>query len=242
MGRIGLLVPSSNTTIETEFFRALPRGVTLHTARLFLSSITPDSILGMVEDMERQAKLLASADVDVIVLGATAPSFLNGLGYDRELIAKLEAATGRKATTTSTALVEAIKHVGARRVALGSAYTDKLNGIAKVFLEASGIEVVDMKGLSLVDNLVVGRLGPETAHELALGLDSAQADAIVLSCTNWQTMEAIERIERETAKPVITTTQATIWAALRAIGHAEAIGGYGRLLRELSAARQTQPA
>jgi maleate cis-trans isomerase len=66
----------------------------------------------MVEDMERQAKLLATADVDVIVLGATAPSFLNGLGYDRELIGKIETATGRKATTTSTALVEAIRHFG----------------------------------------------------------------------------------------------------------------------------------
>lgn len=242
MGRIGLLVPSSNTTVETEFFRALPPGVTLHSARLFLSSITPDSILRMVEDMENQAKLLASADVDVIVLGATAPSFLNGLGYDRELIGKIEAATGRKATTTSTALVEAIRHVGAKRIVLGSAYTEKLNGIAKVFLEASGLEVTDMQGLSLIDNLVVGRLGPETAHELALKLDRTQADAIVLSCTNWQTMDAIERIERETGKPVITTTQASIWAALRAIGHSESVAGYGRLLREIAPAKQTQTA
>ena len=242
MGRIGLLVPSSNTTVETEFFRALPAGVTLHAARLFLSSITPDSILRMVEDMEHQARLLACADVDVIVLGATAPSLLNGLGYDRELIGKIEAATGRKATTTSTALVEAIRHLGAKRVVLGSAYTEKLNGIAKAFLEASGVEVTDMKGLSLVDNLVVGRLGPETAHKLALELDRRQAEAIVLSCTNWQTMDAIERIERETGMPVITTTQASIWAALRAIGHTESVAGYGRLLRELAPARPTQPA
>ena len=103
MRRIGLLVPSSNTTAEPEFYRALPRDVTLHTARLFLTRIAPESILKMVEDMETQARLLASADVDVIVLGATAPSFLKGLGYDRELIQKIEAATGRTATTTSTA-------------------------------------------------------------------------------------------------------------------------------------------
>ncbi|HEV7802419.1 MAG TPA: decarboxylase, partial [Burkholderiales bacterium] len=221
MGRIGLLVPSSNTTVEPEFYRALPRSVTLHTARLYLTRIAPESILRMVEDMETQARLLASADVDVIVLGATAPSFLNGLGYDRELIAKLEAATGRTATTTSTALVEAIRHFGARRVVLASAYDEKVNGIAKSFLEASGVEVADMKGLALVDNLVVGRLGPETAYDLALKVDRSDADAIVLSCTNWQTMEAIERIERETGKPVITTTQASIWAALRIIGHRE---------------------
>ena len=109
---------------------------------------------------------------------------------------------------------------------LGSAYDDKVNGIAKAFLEASGLDVVDVKGLSLVDNLVVGRLGSETAYDLALKLDRARADAIVLSCTNWQTMDAIERIERETGKPVISTTQASVWAALRMIGHHRSINGH----------------
>ena len=234
MKRIGLLVPSSNTTVEPEFYRALPRGVTLHTARLYLTRIAPEAILGMVADMEAQAKLLASADVDVIVLGATAPSFLNGLGYDRELIQKIEAATGRTATTTSTALVEAIRHIGAKRVVLGSAYDEKVNGIARGFLQASGFQVTGMKGLSLVDNLIVGRLAADTAYDLALDVNRDDADAIVLACTNWQTMDAIERIERETGKPVISTTQASIWAALRAVGHAEPIAGYGRLLRELA--------
>lgn len=242
MKRIGLLVPSSNTTVETEFFRALPPEVTLHTARLFLATIAPESILGMVEDMERQSKLLASADVDVIVLGATAPSFFKGLGYDRELIAKIETASGKKATTTSTALVEAIRHIGAKRVALGSAYTVRVNDVAKDFLEASGIEVTDVKGLSLTDNLVVGRLSAHTAHDLALSLDHSNADAIVLSCTNWKTMEVVERIEQAAGKPVITTTQATVWAALRAIGHTEPVAGYGRLLREIAAPKQTQTA
>lgn len=242
MGRIGLLVPSSNTTVEPEFYRALPRDVTLHTARLYLTRITPEAILSMVAEMETQARLLASADVDVIVLGATAPSFLKGLGYDRELIAKIEAVTGRSATTTSTALIDAIRHVGARRVVLGSAYDAKVNGIAKAFLEASGVQVAAVKGLSLVDNLVVGRLAPDTAYDLAVQVNRADVDAIVLSCTNWQTMDALERIEREVGKPVISTTQASIWAALRMIGHTQPVNGYGRLLRELAPQKQTQTA
>jgi maleate isomerase len=242
MGRIGLLVPSSNTTVEPEFYRALPRSVTLHTARLYLTRITPEAILSMVAEMETQARLLASADVDVIVLGATAPSFLKGLGYDRELIAKIESVTGRTATTTSTALIQAIQHFGARRVVLGSAYDTKVNGIAKAFLEASGMQVLATKGLSLVDNLVVGRLSPDTAYELALQVNRDEADAIVLSCTNWQTMDALERIERELGKPVISTTQASIWAALRIIGHTQPVAGYGRLLRELTPEKQPQTA
>jgi maleate isomerase len=234
MKRIGLLAPSSNTTLEPEFYRALPPDITVHFARLFLTKIAPESILGMVADMEKQAKSLASADVDVIVLGATAPSFLKGLGYDRELIGKLEDATGKPATTTSTALVESLKHLGLSRVVLGAAYDDTVNGIARKFLEASGISVLDARGLGLVDNLVVGRLDSSTAYDLARAIDRPDAEAIVLACTNWKSMDVIDRLEQELGKPVISTTQASMWAALRIIG-AQGFPGYGRLLDGLHA-------
>ena len=241
MGRIGLLVPSSNTTVEPEFYRALPPEVTLHTARLFLTKISPDSILGMVRDLEAQSKNLATADVDVIVLGATAPSFLKGLGYDRELIALIEKATGKRATTTSTALIQSLEHLGVGRVVLGAAYDDKVNAIAKSFLEANGIKVLAAEGLGLVDNLVVGRLDVSTAYDLARKIDHPDAEAIVLACTNWKTMNVIAQLERELGKPVISTTQATIWAALRMIGGISGIPGYGRLLNDRAApSRKTQ--
>lgn len=241
MSRIGLLVPSSNTTVEPEFYRALPPGVTLHVARLFLTQISPDAILGIVQDLETQSRGLASADVDVIVLGATAPSFLKGLGYDRELIARIEAATGKRATTTSTALIAALRHLGASRIVLGAAYDDRVNAIAQAFLEANGIEVLAAQGLGMVDNLAVGRLGSDSAYELARRIDRPDAEAIVLACTNWKTMDAIERLERELGKPVISTTQASLWAALRIIGRIEGVAGYGRLLRDLTApSKQTQ--
>lgn len=233
--RIGLLVPSSNTTVEPEFYRALPAGVTLHTARLFLSEITPEAILKMVEDLDAQSRLLASADVDIIVLGATAPSFLKGAGYDREVIARIEKATGKPATTTSTALTRALRFLGAKRIVLGSAYDDKVNAIAQGFLEANGFKVLAARGLGMVDNLAVGRLGPGSAYELARGADRVDADALVLACTNWRTMDAIERLERELAKPVVSTTQVSVWDALRMIGYRREVPGYGQLLRLLAA-------
>jgi len=243
LARIGLLVPSSNTTVEAEFYRALPPSVTLHTARLYLTEITPEAILDMVRDMEQQARLLASADVDVIVLGATAPSFLKGLGYDRELALKIEKATGKRATTTSTALLEALARLGVKRVALASAYDDKVAAIARSFLEANGFTVVAAQGLGLVDNLAVGRLSSDTACELGRKVDRPDAEAIVLACTNWKTMDVIERLERELGKPVVSTTQASIWAALRIIGSVPGVPGHGRLLRVIAEeGRAKQPA
>ncbi len=241
MRRIGLLVPSSNTTMEPEFYRALPSGVTLHVARLFLTKIEAASILEMVRDLESQSRNLASADVDVIVLGATAPSLLKGLGYDRELIKIIETTTGKRATTTSTALIEALRYLGVSRVVLGSAYDENVNAIAKSFLEASGVEVIGAHGLALVDNLAVGRLEDSSAYQLARTIDRPDAEAIVLACTNWKTMDAIERLERELGKPVVSTTQVSLWAALRAIGGIDGVPGYGQLLRDLTApSKQTQ--
>jgi maleate cis-trans isomerase len=237
MSRIGLFVPSSNTTIEPEFYRALPPQVTLHVARLYLTQIATDSIENVVRDIEVQARNLASADVDVLVLGATAPSFLKGLGYDREVIRKIEAASGKRATTASTALVDSLRHLGVSRIALGSAYDEKVNGIARSFLEASGFEVVSAEGLGLVDNLVVGRLEAGTALELARKIDRPEAQAIVLACTNWKSMEVIEKIEQALGKPVISTTQCSLWAALRMVGWTQPIPGYGRLLREIAVSK-----
>ena len=233
MSRIGLFVPSSNTTIEPEFYRVLPPQATLHVARLYLTQIATDSIENVVRDIEVQARNLASADVDVIVLGATAPSFLKGLGYDLEVIRRIELASGKPATTTSTALVKALGKLGASRVALGAAYDDRVNGIAKDFLQASGVEVVQAQGLGMVDNLAVGRLDDNSALELARQIDRPEAEAIVLACTNWKTMNVLEQLEQELGKPVLSTTQVSIWAALHMIGETDPIQGYGKLLREI---------
>ena len=107
-GRIGLLVPSSNTTVEPEFYRALPPGVTVHCGRLPITTVEPSQIGKMADSLAEQAKLVATADVDIIILGATAPSFLKGLGYDKEMARRITEATGKPATTASTALLEAL--------------------------------------------------------------------------------------------------------------------------------------
>jgi len=239
MARIGLLVPSSNTTVEPEFYRALPHEATLHTARLFLAHISPETIAAMMNELETQSRLLASADVDIIVLGAVAPGFLKGLGYDRELAARIEAATGKRAITAATALIAALKHLGASRIAAGGPYDARVGAIGKSFLEANGIAVLATHELGLTDNLAVGRLGAETAYELGKKIDRPDAEAIVFAGTNMKTLDIVEKLERELSKPVVSTTAASLWAALTIIGGTESVPGYGRLLRDLTAPGDT---
>ena len=230
-GRIGLLAPSSNTTVEPEFYRALPEGVTLHTARLPITTVTPESIGRMADSLDEQSKLVATADVDVIILGATAPSFLKGLGYDREVSERITRVTGKPATTTSTALLEAMKLLNISRIALGSAYSPQVNDICASFLEANGVKVVSKDGLNVVDNLQIGRLDVQTAYDLGKKVDHPDAQAVVLACTNWKSMAIVEKLEQAIGKPVLSTTQVSIWGALKKIGFKGSIPGYGQLLR-----------
>jgi maleate isomerase len=235
--RIGLLVPSSNTTVETEFARVLPKEVTLHVARLFIASVETESIGKMAELLAAQARLVASADVDVIVLGAAAPSFLKGLGYDQQMTKIIEDATGKAATTTSTALLEALKALGISKLALGAAYIPAVNDLCANFLTANGHTVVSQAQLGLSDNLAIGRLDVSTAYELAKKLDTPEAQAIVLACTNWKSVDVIDKLEQELQKPVLSTSQVSIWAALRKVGYQGRIEGYGELLHDFSAMR-----
>ena len=234
MPRIGLLVPSSNTSVEVEFYRLLPRDVTLHTARLLLTHITPDTLRSMLADLDTQSRLLASADVDFIMLGAVAPALTQGLRYDRELAQRIEAASGKRASTTATALLEALRHLGVTRIALAGPYDASVTALGKTFLEGNGVSVVATRELGLIDNTQVGHLKPADAYQLGRDADDAAAQAVVFAGTNMRTMDVVERLENELGKPVISTTAAALWSALRLVGFEGSIADHGRLLREIT--------
>jgi maleate cis-trans isomerase len=230
--RIGLLLPSSNTTQEPEFVRILPDGFTLHVARLPLRTVDADATARVVEDIESESRKLADADVDAIVLAATAPSSRNGINYDRELIRRIEAASGRHATTASTALVQALTVLDVQRLAIAAPWNDTVNTMAAAFIEASGFAVVGQRAMGHVANLEIGLLKQQTAFELGLAVDLPAAQAVMLACGNWSTLGIVEPLEAAIGKPVLTTNQVSLWAVLRLMGHLAPIFGWGRLLRD----------
>ena len=231
--RIGLLVPSSNSTQEPEFMQMLPESVSLHVARLSLSRIDPDSTVGIVAELEKESRKLADAAVDIVVLAATAPSTRLGKGYDAQLIQRMEEASARPATTAATAMLEAFATLGVRRVALAAAWSETTNKWVAAFLESHGIEVLSQLAMGVVSNNEVGRLHPDTAFEHGRKADRQDADAVFLACGNWWTASIVESLERTVGKPVLTTNNMTLWHALRKIGVREGVPGFGRLLRDL---------
>jgi maleate cis-trans isomerase len=234
--RFGLLTPSSNTTQEPEFSAALPASVSLHTGRVSYRDITPAEQDRCVLELESESRKLADAEVGVIVFAATAPTLAKGKGYDRELIKRMEDASGRPATTAATAFVDALRLLGARKVSIGAPWSKTMDKPMVEFMQASGFEVVHSEVVGFVASVDLGRVGPETAYELARRADRPDADAIIMPGGNWASMPVVERLERELGKPILVNNAVSLWAGLRLLKRNDSISGYGRLLRDHLAA------
>lgn len=223
-GKIGLIVPSSNTTCEMEFHRMAPEGVSVHTARVFNPEVTQEeekenAMLEMSAELLRAAKEVASVQPGVIIYACTTASFIKGPGYDKELGEKIKAETGIPGSSTTAAMVEALKAFGVKKIALATPYALSIGEKETAFLqkEIPGMKVVTEKHLGYVANLPKGRLTPQSAYLTAREVDRPEADGIFISCTNWRTIEIIEQLETDCGKPVVTSTQASFWMALKTL-------------------------
>jgi maleate cis-trans isomerase len=234
--RFGLLTPSSNTTQEPEFSAALPPSISLHTGRVAYRDITPEEQDRCVLELESESRKLADAEVDVIVFAATAPTLAKGKGYDRELIKRMEDASSRPATTAATAFVDALRLLGAKKISIGAPWSKTMDRPMVEFMQASGFEVVHSEVVGFVASVDLGRVGPETAYELARRADRPEADAIIMPGGNWASMPVVERLEHELGKPILVNNAVSLWAGLRLLKRNDSISGYGRLLRDYLAA------
>jgi maleate isomerase len=233
-GRIGLITLASDTSVLPEYARVMPDDVAVYAAPIVLprGEVTAAALAEMLasDQLEHAAALLVWADVDVIVFACTTGSLVHGVGWDREVAGRIESASGRPATTTTTAVLGALRAVGATSLAVTTPYVEELNAIERRFMEASGFAVASIGGLGCVTDAEIGRLEPADAVALVERIDTPEADAIFISCTNFHCLPAIASLERQVGKPVVTSNLAGAWAALRQLGIADTIPGYGQLL------------
>jgi maleate cis-trans isomerase len=207
-----------------------PGGVTFHSTRMFITASTSQALREMNTDVERGAQLLATADVDVIAFACTTGSLIEGPGYDRALAARISAVAGCATVTTSTAVLDAFAALGVRSLAVATPYTAELNEQVRRFLEGNGFVVAALFGLNIVRGVDLARVATATIQRMARDVDRAAADAVFLSCTNFPAAQVADTIENELGKPVVTSNQATLWAALRRAGIRDRMQGFGRLL------------
>jgi maleate isomerase len=234
--RIGVMVPSTNTTCEADFQLVLPRSYTVHGQRLWLTNdaLGEEGMLRMNGEIESGARYLATASVDAISYGCTTGSFFKGPGWDREMIDLIERTAKVPAIATSPSVVEALRSFGARRISVATPYPEWNNQRLRAYLAAQGFEVLNLEAeptAAKAGNQGINDQDPSVIVDFASRACRPEADALLCSCTAWRSVEAVADIERRIGKPVVTSNQSSIWMTLRRLGHTEPIAGFGRLLQ-----------
>jgi len=232
--KIGRISPSPETVGCEEWRRALPEGVCLVETRTLLHDVTVEGLAETVKQVERAALELASAEVDVILHAGTAIAFFRGFGHDRELSERITATTGIKATTSLTAVVDALRTLGITRPAIATPYLAEIDTRLVEVLERSNFKVAAIRGMGLKKSIDMGKVLPDKTYALAkeVARSAPDADGILISCGNLRSFEAIEALEKDTGLPVVTSNQAGLWQALRMVGIHDPLPRLGRLLSE----------
>ena len=242
--RIGLILPSSNTTLETELpaiFAA--RGiahrdepVTFHASRMRMQHVTPEQLAAMNAQTPRAAGELADLRPDAVASGCLVAIMAQGHGYHRTAESEIDTvlrAGGAEAPVISSAgaLLEAIGALGAGRVALVTPYVPALTDLVAAYLEAEGVEVADTLSLSVADNRAVGALDPAALVDHVGRLDLTGVHAIIASaCVQMPSLPALEGIEQRFGLPAISAATATAWALMRRLELDPVAPGNGALL------------
>ena len=230
----GVLIPSTNTTVEIEYSRLLPSTLQGHVGRLLTSGSGPFAP-PKDEDVAYQARLLGTAKVEVISLAQTSAS-LFAADYDAATTRRISDAAGVPAITSAQAIGQAALALGIRRMALVSPYSQAVIERAKHYYESKyGLAVIAMEAFAATDSYMIGKLGPENARDAFARVDRPEIDVFVVPGGNFPTMTFVAAWEREFRKPVITTNQAALWAMMNIMGAREPLQGLGRLLETMPA-------
>jgi maleate isomerase len=218
--RIGLIVPSSNTVAEVDFYRRLPPDCTLHTARMYLEETTPEGESVMLDDhLPRATSDLATARPDVTVFGCTSAGALRGNAYEAQLVDVIESQTGAATFSVAASVRWAIRAAGCRRVGVVTPYVDSLNEKIAQSLQDDGLEVAGIHGLGITENFTIAEVEPERITQFASErFGNSDIELLFASCTNFRAFDAREEIHQALGLPVVTSNQAALAAVLDHLG------------------------
>ena len=231
----GVLIPSTNTTVEIEYTRLLPPSLQFHVGRLLTSGTGPFAP-SKDEDIDYQARLLGTAKVEVIGLAQTSASLFAD-DYDANVIRRITAAAGVPAITSAQAVGQSVRALGCKRIALVSPYSQPVIERAKHYYESKfGISVIATEAFAATDSYMIGKLGPENARDAFARINRPEIDCFVVPGGNFPTMSFVPAWEQEFNKPVITTNAAALWSMMHIMGVRDPLPSLGKLLAQMPAA------
>jgi len=235
---LGMLTPSSNTTLEpvtASMLSGLPE-VTAHFGRFRVTEISlGEQALGQFEPepMLAAAQLLADARCHSICWNGTSAGWL-GFERDRELCRAIEARTRVRACSSVLAIEEIFRATGVSRFGMVSPYTDDIVAAIRRNFGAEGFELAAERHCGIKVNFDFSEIEPETIAEMVRAAAKQGPQAIIVFCTNMDGASLAQDLERELGIPIYDTIATAVWASLRTAGvQPERVKGWGRLFREV---------
>lgn len=230
--RIGQIVPSSNTTMETEIPAMLlarqelfpEERFTFHSSRMRMMSVTPEELKAMDEASDRCAVELSDARCDVMAYACLVAIMAQGNGYHCQSQERLQKAVRDNGVeipvlSSAGALVDTLKEFDFNNVSIVAPYMKPLTKRVADYIEAEGINVKDAYSLEVQDNLEVGLLDPENLLEHVNKVDHEGVDAVILSaCVQMPSLPAIQRVQDMIGKPVLSASVCTVYQMLKTLG------------------------
>lgn len=215
--RVGLIVPSVQVVTEPLYYEVAGDRLEFFTTRLYLQGSGVQDLIAMEESLPRAIQELGSARVDVLAYCCTGSGAIRGYEQERELCRQVEDETGIPMVTTMLSVVDALREVGAQRIALASPYTEEINRAEISYFAQNGFEIVSDVGQNIKDGFVFSQVTPQEIAKFALKHWDSRADALFMSCMNWQAMRIVAEVESQIGKPVVTSHSATLWNMMRAL-------------------------
>ena len=215
--RVGLLIPSSNTVMEVDFYRHLPASATVHTGRMYMEATTVKGEEEMLDDhCLPTAADVATAKPDLVVFGCTSAGALRGNAYDADLCRRISEVSGKPTVSVIESVRRKLTSLKVERVAVLTPYIEDLNVRIKASVEDDGIEVASIHGMGISVNFNLALVEPLEILAFArekLGTNPA-VDALFISCTNYQAVATLPELKKLYDLPIVTSNQ----AALEAVG------------------------
>jgi maleate isomerase len=228
--RIGYLSPSVFET-PSDWDLILPKGFTIVASGLNVQAHTDAEFNKAIDGLSSGLGIFAAEECDAILMGGITLGTQRGYGAEQEIVAKLSRQIGLPISTAMSATVEALKSLAVRTTVIATAYKKTINQAVKKYYEDGGLQVLDIEGLEVSKPVDQIKLPDYAAYKVSRNLLQRHpaVDSLLIQ-GRWRSVAYIQELEDDTQKPVVSSTAASLWWVMRALGIRTPITGYGKLL------------
>jgi maleate isomerase len=229
--RIGYLSPSVFET-PSDWDLILPKGFTMVASGLNVQAHTEAEFNKAIDALGAGLGIFAAEECDAILMGGITLGTQRGYSAEQQVVTQLSQQVGLPVSTAMNATVEALKHLNVHTTVIATAYKESINQAVKRYYEDGGVKVLAIRGLEVSKPVDQVKLPDYTSYKVGRELfrQHPEADSILIQ-GRWRSCAYVQELEDDTQRPVISSTAASLWWVMQALGIKAQIEGYGKLLR-----------